>query len=64
VLCSHKNDNNGQPINVGFFDSLDATWTTKQNTDTGFGPLDTTQVHQRLRSGSLKRTAGYQSRQK
>jgi hypothetical protein len=62
VLCSHKNKNSEQPINLGLFGSVDVTRATKRIADAGFGPLDATQAYQRLHPGSPKRAAGYQSR--
>jgi hypothetical protein len=48
----------------GPFGSLAATQATKQNANAGFGPFDATQARQRLRPGSPKKCAGYQSRPK
>jgi hypothetical protein len=46
----------------GPFGSLDATHATKWNANAGFAPFDATQARQRLRLGSPKKGAGYQSR--
>jgi hypothetical protein len=45
----------------GPFGSLDMTQATKQNANAGFGPFDAIQARQRLRPGSPKKAAGYQS---
>jgi hypothetical protein len=39
-----------------------ATQATKRNANADFGPFDATQARQRLRLGSPKKGAGYQSR--